>query len=146
MSIILTSQKDAFLPILKQLHQAGHTLIATHPPFAQTLKEMDIPVRSLAEFNNPNIQAQAHNIAGQILSVVKAPVNSLGPGALEWMRENLKGFLYPRLADVILFTVLLEVAKPDLIMVHNDVEPLLRAASMWGKGKGVPVLHIPHAI
>lgn len=146
MATILISQKDSFLPIVKSLHQAGHTLITTHPPMAQTLKDMDIPAQALAEFNNPNVQAQAHNIAGQILSGVKAPANSLGPGALEWVGQNLKGFLYPRLADVVLFTVLLEVVKPDLIMVHNDVEPLLRAASMWGRGKGIPVLHIPHAV
>lgn len=146
MATILTSTKDAFLPIIKRLHQAGHTLLTTHPQFAQTLREIDIPAKALGEFNNPNLQAQAHNIAGNILASCQSPTNSLGPGALEWVGQNLRGFLYPRLGDTVLFTILLEVVKPDLIMVHNDVEPLLRAASMWGKGKGVPVLHIPHAV
>lgn len=146
MATILVSQKDAFIPIIKSLHQAGHQIITTHPPLAQALREMDIPAKPLGEFNNPNIQSQVFTIAGSILASAKPPTNSLGPGALEWMQQNLRGFLYPRLADVVLFTVLLEVVKPDLILVHNDVEPLLRAASIWGQGKGIPVLHVPHAI
>lgn len=146
MATILVSQKDAFLPIVKQLHQAGHNLVTTHPQFAQSLKELDIPARALGEFSNQNVQAQAFNVAGNILAGVTPPANSLGPGAFEWVQQNLRGFLYPRLNDVVLFTILLEVVKPDLIMVHNDVEPLLRAAAMWGKGRGIPVLHIPHAV
>lgn len=146
MATILFSQKDAFIPIIKSLHQAGHTILTTHPQLAQALREMDIPAKPLGEINNPNIQAQVHTIAGNILATAKPPTNSLGPGALEWVQQNLRGFLYPRLADVVLFTVLLEVVKPDLIMVHNDVEPLLRAASMWGQGKGIPVLQVPHAV
>jgi hypothetical protein len=38
MATILISQKDAFLPIIKQLHQAGHTILSTHPQLAQALK------------------------------------------------------------------------------------------------------------
>lgn len=146
MSTILVSQKDSFLPIIKALHRQGHNLITTHPQFAQTLRDLDIPAKALAEFSNPGIQAGALNISSQIIRTYQPPANSFAPGALEFMQQGLGGFLYPRLADVVSFAILLETVKPDLILVHNDVEPLLRAASSWGESHGIPVLHVPHAI
>lgn len=44
---------------------------------------------------------------------------------------------------------LLETLNTDAnfrgIVLHNDVEPVLRAVAQWGLGKGLPVIHIPHS-
>jgi len=54
--------------------------------------------------------------------------------------------VYSKLIDIALFVELIHNAKPDVILVHNDVEPFTRAAAMWGKVHGIPCVHVPHAV
>jgi UDP-N-acetylglucosamine 2-epimerase len=146
MARIYTSFHPPFIPILRALSQAGHELVTMQPQFTKMLTDLDIPANSLAEFSSPALQTYAINQAANLLVNVQPPVNGLGPAALDFMRHNIKGFLYSRLADLASYVLVLDQAKPDLILLHNDVEPLTRAAALWAQVHDVPALHIPHAV
>jgi UDP-N-acetylglucosamine 2-epimerase len=146
MAKILTSFHAPFLPILKPLALAGHHLIAMHPQFAQMLRDLDLPAKAVAEFVDPGLQSQGFSEATRVLRTITPPKNGLGPGAIDFMRQGLGGFLYPRMADVCSFVLALERIRPDFILLHNDVEPLNRAAALWAQKHPIPCLHVPHAV
>lgn len=146
MAKILSSFHAPFLPILKPLATAGHELTCMHPQFAQMLRDIDIPAKAVNEFVDPNLQGQGFTEAARLLNSVNPPRNGLGPGAIDFMRQGLKGFLYPRLADMTTFILALDKIAPDFILLHNDVEPLNRAAALWAAKRQIPCLHVPHAV
>lgn len=143
---ILVSFHPPFLPVLKKLSQMGHVFVTVHPQFTAQLHNLEIPAKSLAEFGDPSLQAVSFTEAARLLLSISQPRNSFEPGALDFMQKGLHGFLYPRLTDLVFFVLALDRVKPDLLLLHNDVEPLNRVAALWAKERGVPILHVPHAV
>ena len=74
----------------------------------------------------------------------------VGPDDLKTIDQWLLAELYApiRLAVGAIFMAQYLKDRHDLrgIVVHNDIEPPLKALALWGKVNGVPVIHVPHAV
>jgi len=146
MKTIVVSHQPTFLPIIRQLSQLGWTIITLTQPYAQELGNQGIEAKPLGAFGGEG-QDSAFAWAGACISALSGlELNGAGPGPIGWLRQNSVPFYYPRLADMGMIVVCLENLKPDLVLLHNDVEPATRAVALWAKTKSVPCLHIPHAI
>ena len=139
---ILTSQAGNFLPILKQFPNAE--FFTLRQELVQQLSGADLKASPLSA-GVFSVQDEAFNSAAQVLCAAKSPKN-LPPQAGAFFRYNLKAFLYQRLADLSLIVHALDLKKPDIILLHNDVEMHTMAAALWAKTRGVPCLHIPHGV
>lgn len=149
---VLISQHGPFLPIIKLLQAAnlGIEWIGLQPPMAKMLQDIDIPCQPLAGMTTAEDQGKASNTAAHMLAravMGKYPPDShVHPAVLEFLHANLPGYLYPRLLDLTLLIQTVDRIHPDMVILHNDVEPLTRSVAAWAKQAGAPCLHIPHAI
>lgn len=137
---ILTSQAGPFLPILKQFPDA--IILALRQEFVQGLADMK--AEPLSAGIQP-AQDKAYNAAAQVLCAAK-PFKGLPTKAQAFFDENLKAFLYQRVLDLSMIVHALDTKKPDILLLHNDVEPFTMITALWAKARGVPCLHIPHAV
>jgi hypothetical protein len=145
---ILVSHQPSFLPVLKTLAAEGWEIITVDGAFAKTLSDLDLPVQQLGAFGQ-GLQDQATNAACHILYAAMTSLpdpHSLSPSVVKFAQESLPGFLYGRLPDLGLITMAMDTARPDIVMLHNDVEPLARLPALWARERGIPCLHVPHAI
>ena len=71
------------------------------------------------------------------------------PEPLDSRREEFARLYFSAAAQVNAMLLALEELHHEVgvrgIVVHNDVEPLTRAACVWGNRNGVPTIHVPHA-
>ena len=147
MSLILLGDHTPFTRLAKLLAKDGHRF-ATLGGFAQTLTDLDIPARPLSDASQ-GLQDQALAEASRILTTAMvSPIHQdgLGPGPLRFIERQLAPFLYSRLADLSMLVLSLDVAKPILCILQNDVVPINRTVALWCRARSVPCLHIPHAI
>ena len=147
MSLILLGDHHPFLQLAKLLSSQGHRF-ATLGGFASILTDIDIPARPLAEAS-AGLQDAALAEASRILTTAMvSPIHQdgLGPGPSNFISTSLPPFLYSRLADLAMLVLSLDVARPTLCILQNDVVPINRTVALWCKVRGVPCLHIPHAI
>lgn len=147
---ILSSHFSAFRPILKTLSDQGWELLVMSGQFATELGNTDLeakPLQQFAQGMQDGAFAWSTAVIQELPKVLDAELrNGVNPIVSDWLRKNAGPFYYPRLADLGMLILALDEAKPDLILLHNDVEPITRAAALWAKGHKVPCLHVPHAI
>lgn len=144
---LLISHHPPFIPICRHLAQQGWRFLCLNPEFAKTLADLDLPVKHLGEYTG-GLQDRAFSEASRLITAAPLSLhrNGLGPEAMGFIGQMLPAFLYPRLGDLILLILSLDRAKPDAILLHNDVEPLTRTAALWGKARSIPTLHVPHSV
>lgn len=146
---ILFSTQPTFLPIIKQL--AGrHTIQVANGQFAKLLTDDDLAATSIFNLITPADQAAAIREATRLeheLFQVRPQEAALAKAANDWLAGGgLAEYFYQRLPDLCLTARALELAKPNIIVLHNDVEPFNRFLALWGNAHSIPVLHVPHAI
>lgn len=146
MSKILTSYHPPLTPIIKNLAEDDHEILTLHADYAKSLTDLDLEAKPLGVMADGNLQNMAYSVASNILGNMKFSENGLGPGISKFMGEGITSFLYPRLSDSMLLLLTLKKTKPDLVILHNDIEPITRMTALWAKSEKVPCLHIPHAI
>lgn len=142
---ILFSHHPLLLPVIKQLAKEAE-IIVTVPNAASQLNSLDIQAKALKDFTTTETPDLAFLWAGQVVAALPGIVQGINGGVGEWLKQTAYPFYYPRLADLGFIVLALDNLKPDLIVIHNDVESSLRTMAMWGQANGVPVLHVPHAI
>jgi len=143
---ILFSHHVPFLPLIKSLRSEFDIQTIT-PQFSQELTNLEIPAKALRDFaagQQDGAFTWAAHCIRDLPDIVES-MNGKYPG-LGFFQQNGFPFYYPRLADLGVAVLALDQAKPDLIVVHNDVEPVHRAVALWARERGVPCLHVPHAI
>ena len=144
---ILLSYYPRFIPIARALQKQGHEIIAMHPGMAKMLNDADIPTTALNDLMAPIDRMAALNYSAEVLSkVYPINMNGLESGPTRFVQNDIRAFMYQRLSDVSALVAVTHRVHPDLIMVHNDVEPGTRAIAMWAKSNSVPCLHVPHAV
>lgn len=146
---ILFSTHNDFIDLAKMFHAGGHEVAAIQNNFRDIMAGLDVPVRSLLEVINEDDSLQAAKYSSIVLRWIdQVGFSSLNidPIMMNAVEQNLIGFVYGRLYDLTTLVVALVKYRPDVIVVHNDVEPLLRTAAMWGRANGVPVVHVPHSV
>lgn len=152
MAKIIVSYHRPFVPLVRQLIAQGHEVIALQPQFAQELKNLDLEVQPLMEFNTSQIQTMAFKESAALIHSVcnlngKLNTDTLLPQLSNFIHNGeFAGLLYPKLGDLALLVLCLDSVQPDLFICHNDVEPLLRCAALWYRQNEKPCLHVPHAI
>ena len=147
-NIILSSQ-PSWLPVIKQL-PADYQLYCLQSQFTKTLNDIDIPAKSIAEMLDDRARATAMRDASKLhveLAQCAMPVFEHSKQVTQWLGEQgIARYFYPRLVDLSLAISALENSKSDLLVLHNDVEPLHRLLAFYARKRQIPVLHIPHAI
>ncbi len=144
---VLFSKHAMFLPVIKEL--ISDTEIMTFDEDAVgTLKNMDIAASSLTSLITPQLRDEALIEGGKLVATSFSlnGTGSVNAGIVRFMKDKMPAFIFPRVADLAMMILSLDKAKPDAVVVHNDVEPMLRVAATWAKVRGVPCLHVPHAI
>lgn len=110
--------------------------LAIFPTVAKALSDADLKARSLDSFSERQDWFQAW-------AWVRAAAMSLN-GAIP--SPEAAGFVLSRAVQLLPNIIALDKAKPDVAVVHNDVEPVTRLIALWAKARGVPCIHVPHAI
>ena len=151
MSKVLISGNLPFVPVVRALIEQEHEIVTIRPQFAAELRNLELPVRGLIELGTPQVNSKA--LAGAARLVKEAgeldgqvEMGGLSEGARKFMGDGLAGYLYSKVGDLALFVECMDVYDTDVVVVHNDVEPLTRAAALWARARGKPCLHVPHAI
>jgi hypothetical protein len=144
---VLVSYHPAFIPACKLLARQGFQFLCLNPEMAQILKDIDLPAKPLGEFSQ-GLHEPAFAEASKLIQAVPQSLrqNGLGQDMMGFIGQQLPAFLYPRLSDLALVTLTLDRVKPFLALVHNDVEPMMRVVALWAASRGIPCLHVPHAI
>jgi len=145
--MILTSFEPHFIPLLRKLKDLE--LVTLHPQFTKMLTDGDVSAKSIGDFMDGDVQSKAAEDAVRLLTAVAATkfsANGLSPASSTLVGTKLPVYFYPRLMDAAMMVHVLDKAKPKLVLVHNDVEPMPRLVALWAKARGVPCLHVPHAI
>jgi len=146
---LLVAAHPPFAPVIRQLVKVGWEIICINPQFAKQLRDLNLEnIKALGEFNTPEIHQEALNQAAFFTQATFSPIDTRGlhgkVGA--WLEGDYRGLMYSKLFDLIHFVELMHFVEPDVILVHNDVEPLTRAAAEWGKAHEVSCVHVPHAV
>ena len=152
---ILVSHNPTYLPIIKVLAKQEPTEFYTlHPDFTRQLVDLDIPAKQLGEGVDIPIRDLAFRQAAKILidtcgavpRIIPTVAGQLHSMVNDFIEHGLPGFLYTRLSELAGTVLAVDATKPDLIMLHNDVEPSLRAIALWAKSHSAPCLHVPHSV
>jgi len=147
---ILISFQPRFIPLIKMLHAEKHEIYVLHPNFQKMLSDLDVPSKSLVEVLTDEMKIEAFLYSARILSEIERRKStipmSLDVPAREFMSKNVVAFMYQRVGDLSALVVACNFVAPDLIILHNDVEPVTRAVAEWAKVNDKPCLHIPHAV
>ena len=146
---LLLSGSDEIIPIAKALKD-DYDFFALMQPTAKMLKDIDIPCTPIGE----NVPVVLHSrsltetarIMSSVITDLPQIVERLPVGARDKFQELIPGFLYQHLGNLALVVLLLDHYKIDGVVLHNDVEPLMRIAAAWARARGKKCLHQPHAI
>jgi len=147
---ILFSAQPAFLPILKEL-KGQVEIWTTHAGVSKLFADADIPNQLLSELNVGPLRDLAFAHAAEMLQTLALltqveKTDELDQASWDMFQKLIAPYLYPRLPETINVALVLDELKPDVIVVHNDVEPATRLMAAWAEAHGVPCLHIPHAV
>jgi hypothetical protein len=148
---IFVSYNPNLLNVVKGLHAQypDAVFIVAQQEFQRQLYDLDLPVKMLGEGVTVDVRGQAFDLATQMiayLSGVEVEDERLDQRVKEWFSNGLAAYLYPQLPELLSYILSLNAMRPDLCIIHNDVEPMLRATAQWAKYNGVPCLHVPHAV
>ena len=146
---LLTSLQPAFIPVFKKLPTEQVELWTTHQQFARLLADSEIASQCLIELNQATTRDLAYTHAVRMLQQLAfLPENIPALPEVSYQAfKNLTGaFFYPRLGEISNILLLVEQLQPDVVLVHNDVEPLTRGLAMWARAHDKPCLHVPHAV
>ncbi len=146
---ILISNQPIAIQAIKDLYAQDKDVVfyCMTPEFAKQLHDLDLPAMPLGADLKTDIRGLAARYAAGILRGMQVPISdAVHPACMSFMANDYGGFIYPRLIDLAAISLAVDETKPDIAIVHNDVEPALRAVAFWCKSHGVPCVHIPHAV
>jgi len=144
---ILVSGHRFLVPVAKELSKK-FDMICLEKAGAEVYNNIDIECKALGDFANMFLAEEAFAESAKVLNATFSPMtfDGLGAGPSKYLEEGVRAFLYPKLADLALLVLSLDEAKPDLVILHNDVENVARTVALWCQKRGVPFLHVPHAV
>lgn len=144
---VLVSHSRDLTKIIRSLRNDRFDIVTITPQQANELSGLEVEATPLREYAK-GLENAAFKWAAECvraLPEVTGRLNNNYPG-LSLIKKFGDPFYYPRLADLGVAILALDKAKPDLVVLHNDVEPTNRAMALWARERDVPCLHIPHAV
>jgi len=146
---VMFSPSPEFLRLAK-LAAADFEIGSLHSGFARELANLDLKVADLAATVTSGTQRLAARSAVAALTrfaqSIGQAADGLRPDIYSVAQEELPGLVYARLGELALMVAALDAYRPDLLVLHNDVEPNLMAAAAWAREHGIPAIHVPHAV
>jgi len=148
MKKILFSPHLNFLRMIKQhfSDKEKYLILGIQEHFIKSLQDVDI--ENVETFiGNDVLQSQAYDYAAQIIKQKKKlPSKYKDNDVFQEFLDKLDSLAYRRLYELIIFLLLLDEKKPDIVVLHNDVEPFMRLIALWARANNVPCLQVPHSI
>jgi len=157
---IFVSPDQRFLPIMRIVNDALHNDVVfwtLTQDFCEVIKNVDLKSECIASLIDAPARNDATRMAAAIVSniskasqrndIYNVAKNSGATIAVaRWLNDNLDMFMYNSVPNIAAIIVSLNKIKPELIIVHNDVDTVMKPICQWGRAHSIPVLHIPHAI
>lgn len=146
--LIMFSSHDLLLPVIKNLKD-DFTIGTLDGRMGDILKNLDIASEPLTKVMTPELKDFAFTAAAHVIHDLvefKGYEERVGVGAAKFLTNKFSAFAYSRMADLSLFVLALDIMKPHMLVLHNDVEPMTRTAALWAKARGIKCLHVPHAV
>lgn len=150
---ILFSFFPAFIPVVRALAVEENEIFVMHPQFKKMLGDLDIATTSIDDISR---SVSGLSDAGVLYSYECLKIaEKLGydgfyddyPTSIkEYMNNKITVFLYNRLPQVATLMAVVDYISPDVVVLHNDVEPLTRIVALWAQARRIPCLHVPHAV
>jgi len=147
--VVLMSGGQNMISLAKELHNRGYLIATIVPQFAEVLNRIDIPAMPLSQAITPELQNNVSQMSMDIINDIhlsEEKAKELGKLISGYVEHRLTGYLFRKIPDILLALYATKVVNPDLVIVHNDVEPVLRGISLWAQANDVPCLHVPHAV
>lgn len=146
---VIFSNDNRVIPLAKWFRERGDEVQTIHSDFKKVLTDADVSeIVCVGDVTNDEVSKRALLYCVDVLKSYEtsSTKQTIGGKRLSFMMREVGAYIYRQLIDLAVIVSSLDVMKPDLMILHNDVEPHLRAAALWAKERGVPCLHIPHAI
>jgi len=157
---IFVSPDSRFLPIMRIVNDALHNDVVfwtLTQDFSEVIKNVDLKSECVASLVDTPTRGNATRMAATIVANISkaAQRNDIynvakNAGASiavsRWLNDNLDTFMYNSVPNIAAIILSLNKIKPELIIVHNDVDTVMKPICQWGRVHNIPVLHIPHAI
>lgn len=152
MPSIVFSGGDPMIPMARDFASKGCGVVSLYPPDADRLNNADIKAVPLASMVDSIVNERANYEAAYAMRDILdgLPENEafglLDPKIAERVQYLVPSYLIDNLKNLAMAILCLDKLKPDGIILHNDVESIPRLAAMWARARGVPCLHLPHAV
>lgn len=144
---VLLTTHSMMINIAKHLQDQDFEIHTADKGMSDTLNNLGIATKPMVDSLSGDIRELALTEAARL---IHAAVEYNGYVELDDLslqaQKFIPGFIYPRVADLCVFVMTLDKIKPDVIVVHNDVEPITRVFALWAKQNNVSCLHVPHAV
>ena len=148
MKKLLFSSHPVFLSIIKRYFSDSdkYLILGVQEKFAKSLQDIDVQNIKLFSADS-DIESNALEYSVKIIKQEKKFPEKYKDFAIfnQFLSEYDK-LLYKKIYDLIAFLLVLDREKPDIIILHNDVEPFMRILALWAKENNVPCLHVPHSV
>jgi len=148
---VFLSYHSQFLELAKLLSAKGHE-ICTHPEFVKILNDIDVKSVNLSEQITDAGKVESMLYAVDVLRAIPHVLKivpsypALDDASKRFVSKEVDAFLYQRLSNLAMIVSAIDTAKPDIVVLHNDVDPMQRTVALWARANGVPCVHVPHAI
>jgi len=143
---IVFSAHRNFIPIIKDhfSNPEEYQVIGLQPGFVKALTDVDVQNVSMLEVDH-TVRDVAINKCVDIVRNVDHPTTD-NQDFNTFVENNLDPYLFTRLFDAVVLLIAIDAINPDIIVLHNDVEPHMKGLALWAKKHNVPCLHVPHSI
>ena len=144
---ILVSSHPLLIPVVKILAEK-HDILTIDKIIYERLKNIDIPCKGLFEFADGDMRMEGYGESAKIIHTSFSPISfdGLGAGPSKFLENGIQGYFQSRINDFVMLTLTLDASDPDLVIMHNDVEGVMRMVALWCQVNDVPCLHVPHAV
>ncbi len=144
---ILFSSSPHFIPIIRNVLQNNKILIYQEH-FKKMLGDLDIETVYLGNLLSGDVVSRSLQESAKIVAdVINNAKDFAKPEyAVRFFEQSVIPHVYQRVSEMVSTIVALDISKPDIVVLHNDVEPHTRLIALWAKTRDVPCIHIPHSI
>jgi len=147
---IFVSPHPPFIPIIKQFakeYPGDVTFWTISQQWQKALSDLELPAKPISSVLTEQMQHHSFRESLRVINSLKTSSNGvLTEITSTWLDNNLPSYLYNRLPDAINIMQIFDAVGMNLILLHNDVEPIMRLCAMYGRARGIPCLHVPHAV
>jgi hypothetical protein len=149
---VVFSGGDSMIPMARDFANHGCGVVSLYPPDADRLNNADIKAVPLASMVDSIVSERSNYEAAYAIRDILDGLQDneafklLDPDMVERVQYLVPSYLIDNLKNLAMVVLCLDKLKPSGIVLHNDVESIPRMAALWAKARGVPCLHLPHAV